>query len=87
MKTSEGWPEGPLLPLYGDIQPVLRKHIENQNAGRFPNKELFVGGDVRANENPELAGLHALFVRYSTCVPCQHCLHSSNNGLFVSQRA
>ncbi len=35
----------------------------NANDGNFPDDELFLAGDVRANENPGLAIMHTVWVR------------------------
>ncbi|MFK8182534.1 MAG: peroxidase family protein [Phormidesmis sp.] len=48
--------EGNLLPIEGAEGP------ENDNPGE-PERELFVAGDVRANENSVLTSIHTLFVR------------------------
>lgn len=50
-------PDG-LLPL-NTAEPPL----PNANGGPFPDEQLFVAGDVRANENLALTAMHTLFVR------------------------
>lgn len=53
MKTSEG-----------DLPPLNTLGLANANdAHRVADDQLFLAGDVRANENFELTSLHALFVR------------------------
>ena len=48
----------------GNLLPLNSGGLENANdAHRFPDASLFLAGDVRANENPELTSLHTLFVR------------------------
>jgi peroxidase len=47
-----------LLPLVSNLSfPV------DNDAHRFPTSELFLAGDVRANENPALTVLHTIFMR------------------------
>jgi peroxidase len=53
LKTSED----DLLPFNVDLLP------NDNNAHLFADAELFLAGDVRANENIELTALHTLFVR------------------------
>jgi peroxidase len=53
MKTSEG-----------NMLPLNTAGLENDNAThQTPDDQLFLAGDVRANENIELTSLHTLFVR------------------------
>ena len=48
----------------GNFLPFNTEGFENANdAHRVDDSRLFLAGDVRANENPELAALHILFVR------------------------
>jgi peroxidase len=48
----------------GNLLPFNTEGFENANdAHRVDDNQLFLAGDVRANENPELASLHILFVR------------------------
>jgi len=55
---------GHLLTSDGDLLPFNTEGLTNANdAHRFPDDELFVAGDVRANENIELTALHTLFLR------------------------
>jgi hypothetical protein len=59
LKTSPGG----LLPLnnttyFGDQAP-----LSNANSGPFPDDQLYVAGDVRANENIGLTAVQTLFVR------------------------
>jgi hypothetical protein len=59
LKTSPG----NLLPLnnatyFGDQAP-----LPNSNSGPFPDDQLYVAGDVRANENIGLTAVQTLFVR------------------------
>lgn len=44
---------------FNDCDPEL----ENENPRREPETELFLAGDVRANENPVLLSLHTIFLR------------------------
>lgn len=48
----------------GNFMPFNTDGFENANdAHQVEDTQLFLAGDVRANENPELASLHILFVR------------------------
>lgn len=48
----------------GNLLPFNTEGFDNANdAHRVDDSRLFFAGDVRANENPELASLHILFVR------------------------
>ena len=51
--------DGDLLPFNGEGE----SGIENDNPTRQDPTDLFVAGDVRANENAVLASVHNLFVR------------------------
>lgn len=47
-----------------NLLPFNTDGLENANdAHRLPDEQLYLAGDVRANENPELTSLHVLFVR------------------------
>lgn len=55
---------GRLLTSAGDLLPFNTTGLTNANdAHLFDADELFVAGDVRANENSELTSLHTLFLR------------------------
>ena len=61
LRTFEG---GQMKTSSGDLLPFNTAGFENANdAHRFADDELFLGGDIRANENPELLSLQVLFVR------------------------
>ncbi len=48
----------------GDLMPINTEGFANANdAHRVDDSQLFLAGDVRANENPELMSLHILFLR------------------------
>lgn len=48
----------------GNLLPLNTQGLPNANdAHRIDDTLLFLAGDVRANENPELTSLHVLFVR------------------------
>jgi hypothetical protein len=48
----------------GDLMPLNTAGLPNANdAHLFPDNQLFLAGDVRANENIELTALQTLFVR------------------------
>ena len=57
--------KGGRLKTSGDnLLPLNTGGLANANdAHIFPDKDLFLGGDVRANENVELTAIHTLFVR------------------------
>jgi peroxidase len=50
---------GGLFPPFNDKDPKFG----NGNAGPLPGNELYLTGDVRANENPWMFTMHVLFVR------------------------
>lgn len=55
---------GRLKTSAGDFLPFNTQQLANANdAHRVDDTQLFLAGDVRANENPELTALHTLFVR------------------------
>jgi hypothetical protein len=55
---------GKLATTAGNLPPLNTGGFPNANdAHLFPDNELFLAGDVRANENIELTAIHALFVR------------------------
>ncbi|MEB3359991.1 MAG: peroxidase family protein [Synechococcales bacterium] len=55
---------GQLRVSQGNLLPLFDPSIDgNDNPGPTPNTDLFVAGDVRANENVVLASMHTLFVR------------------------
>lgn len=55
---------GRLLTSAGNLPPLNTGGFANANdAHLFPDNELFLAGDVRANENAELTAIHTLFVR------------------------
>jgi len=56
--------DGKLATSAGNLPPLNSTGLPNANdAHLFPDNELFLAGDVRANENVELTAIHALFVR------------------------
>jgi hypothetical protein len=61
LRTFQG---GKLATSAGNLPPLNSAGLANANdAHLFPDNELFLAGDVRANENVELTAIHALFVR------------------------
>jgi peroxidase len=55
---------GLLKTSAGNMLPFNTAGLPNANdAHLFPSSQLFLAGDVRANENPELTALQTLFVR------------------------
>lgn len=73
----------------GDLPPLNAAGLPNANdAHRVPGDQLFLGGDVRANENIELTAMHTLFVREHNRLAGQ--IAAANPGLSdeeVYQRA
>jgi peroxidase len=61
LRTFSG---GLLKTSAGNLLPFNTTGLPNANDAQiFPNDELFLAGDVRANENVELTALQTLFVR------------------------
>jgi len=61
LRTFEG---GRMKTGTGNLLSFNTEGFNNDNdAHRLPDDELFLAGDVRANENPELLSLQILFVR------------------------
>ncbi len=54
---------GRLLTSAGDLLPFNTAGLPNANSGPTPDSQLFLAGDVRANENIELTAVQTLFVR------------------------
>jgi len=55
---------GRLKTSTGNLLPFNTTGLANANdAHRVPDSQLFLAGDVRANENPELIAMHTLFLR------------------------
>jgi len=55
---------GRLKTSAGNLPPLNTAGLPNANdAGIFPDDQLFLAGDVRANENLELTAIHTLFLR------------------------
>lgn len=56
--------DGLLKTSAGNMMPFNTDNLPNANDSHMlPNSELFLAGDVRANENPDLVALQTLFVR------------------------
>lgn len=61
LRTFQG---GLLKTSEGNLPPLNTAGLANANdAHLYPDNELFLAGDIRANENLELTSIHALFVR------------------------
>jgi len=61
LRTFSG---GLLKTSEGNLMPLNTAGLANANDARiFPDNQLFLAGDVRANENVELSAIHTLFVR------------------------
>ncbi len=61
LRTFQG---GALKTSEGNLPPLNTAGFENANdAHIYPDDQLFLCGDVRANENIELTSIHTLFIR------------------------
>ncbi len=61
LRTFQG---GQLKTSAGNLLPLNTGGVANANdAHFFPDDQLFLAGDIRANENPELASIQTLFLR------------------------
>jgi hypothetical protein len=64
LRTFSGGKLKTLESSVGTLPPLNTAGLANANdAHRAPNDQLFLAGDVRANENVELTSMHALFIR------------------------
>jgi peroxidase len=54
---------GRLKTSAGNLLPFNTAGLPNATIGLTPDAELYLAGDVRANENPQLLALHTLFMR------------------------
>ena len=71
---------GKLKTSTGNLPPLNTVGLPNANdAHRFPDDQLFLCGDVRANENVELTAIHALFVREHNQIAT--AIAAANHGL------
>jgi hypothetical protein len=55
--------DGKLETSAGNLLPMNTALFPNANAGPFPADQLFLAGDVRANEQIALTAMHTLFMR------------------------
>lgn len=60
LRTHQG---GRLTTSAGNLLPFNTLGLPNANEGPFADNQLFLAGDVRANENIELTAVQTLFVR------------------------
>jgi hypothetical protein len=60
LRTFSG---GRLATSAGDLLPFNTAGLPNASLGQVPEEALYLAGDIRANENPQLLALHTLFVR------------------------
>ncbi len=52
-----------LLTIAGNLLPYNTTGLPNENRGPTPHTQLFLAGDIRANENLLLTSLHTVFAR------------------------
>ena len=77
LRTFQG---GALKTSAGNLPPFNTAGLENANdAHLFPDSQLFLAGDIRANENLELTAIHTLFVREHNLLAA--AIASANPGL------
>ncbi|MBI3862694.1 MAG: peroxidase [Planctomycetia bacterium] len=75
---------GRLLVSAGNLLPFNTAGLANANdAHLVPDNQLFLAGDVRANENIELTAMHTLFVREHNRLADQ--IHAANPKLSDEQ--
>lgn len=55
--------DGRLIMREGGLLPYNTAGIEMDNPTRLPEGELYMAGDPRANENPALIAMHAIWVQ------------------------
>ncbi len=60
---TDGGAGAKLLTSSGGLLPLNAAGLPVENNGPLPNTDLFLAGDIRANENPLLSSLHTVFVR------------------------
>ena len=86
MRTHQG---GRLKTSAGDLPPLNTDGFPNANdAHLFPDNELFLAGDVRANENVELSAIHTLFVREHNQIAAAiaGACHNNDEQIFQTAR-
>jgi len=66
------------IPESTDLLPLNIVGEDNANAGPIPAAQLFLAGDVRANEQAALTALHTLFVREHNRLAAE--IQSNNPG-------
>lgn len=61
LRINDG--SGKLLTSAGNLLPFNTFGLDNANESPIPNNQMFVSGDVRANEQVGLTSMHTLFMR------------------------
>jgi hypothetical protein len=80
LRTHQG---GRLRTSAGNLLPFNTAGLPNANMGPFPDDQLFLAGDVRANENIELTAAQTLFMREHNRIADQ--VHAQSPGLTDEQ--
>jgi hypothetical protein len=62
LRTNDGLGAKLLIGAH-DLLPFNTGGLPNENHGRLPANQLFLAGDIRANENLLLTSLHTVFAR------------------------
>lgn len=80
---------GRLRTSAGNLLPFNTAGLPNATIGLTPDDKLYLAGDVRANENPQLLAMHTLFVREHNRIAAQAAVRNpswSDEQLFQHAR-
>jgi len=61
--TLRSFSGGRMATSAGNFMPFNTTGLDNANEGPIPDNQLFLGGDIRANEQLGLTSMHTLWVR------------------------